>query len=201
MSIANGDLRVYENVYEWLKSGNFTITTPQVDKNTFQNIMLKEGHIIIYAISPPPHQRKTVSIIISKDNPFSKKDDYEKVLEKIIKDGSVDTIVYSTKYAKHVQGIPHVRNILHTTMFIDVRNHVNSPTNYKIIKPGDKEMTNVLYDHYTNNKNDLKKISKIYSDDPFAFWIGADIGDVVQINSPDQETCGNAVFRLVVERK
>jgi hypothetical protein len=149
------------------------------------------GHRVIFAIAP-------------EANPFSKKEDIEKVTWNLPMDGSAEIILASAIVAPQLAGTPGLRNITHDMLGYNPLNHSSAPMRdasgkpmIKVIRDPDEISREVLWDTIMPNLASMAKIRT--SVDPYTFWLDAHPGDVIRYMSNAEDTCVQSDYRHVTK--
>lgn len=140
--------------------------------------------------------QRLLFVIAPKSNPFSKKDDIERITWRIPLDGTVEIILASAIVAPQLSEFASfMRNIDHSMLEYNALRRF-PPNSHKVIRDPEEIKSTVLWDIISN---DLSGVSKMRaSTDKFAFWLDAHPGDVVASQMNAEDTCVQFDYRHVI---
>lgn len=135
-------------------------------------------------------------VIAPKSNPFSKKDDIERITWRVPLDGTTEIILASAIVAPQLSGFTSfMRNIDHATLEYNTLRRF-PPDSHKVIRDPDEIKSHVGWDVISS---DLGLLPKMHATtDKFAFWLDAHPGDVVTSQMNAEDTCVQFDYRLVI---
>jgi hypothetical protein len=142
------------------------------------------GQKIIFAIAP-------------QANPFSKKEDIDKVTWSIPMDGSAEVIIASSIIASQLSDKPFIKNIKHDVLAYNPLNHSSGPREVTVIRDPKEIEAQVLYDTILPDLSSMAKIR--ISVDPYAFWLDMNPGDVLRYMINAEDTCAQSEYRHAVK--
>lgn len=139
--------------------------------------------------------QKLFFVIAPKSNPFSKKDDIERITWRVPFDGTAEIILASAIVAPQLSEFTSfMRNIDHATIEYNALRRF-PPNSHKVIRDPDEIKSVVLWDVIAT---DLSLLPKMRSTDKCAFWLDAHPGDVVTSQMNAEDTCAQFDYRLVI---
>lgn len=140
--------------------------------------------------------QKLFFVIAPKSNPFSKRDDIERVTWRIPFDGTAEIILASAIIAPQLSEFSSfMRNIDHAFIEYNALRRF-PPGSHKVIRDQGEINANVLWDVISSDINLLAKIHA--STDKFAFWLDAHPGDVIASQMNAEDTCVQFEYRHVI---